>query len=787
MYDQSLISKMLMLCLTVALPWASIQAQEQTAEKPTEAEQQAKGKTAEEQAAEPPTLFEGQITVTAQKREESLQEVSASVNAFTGDDLRELEVGTTVDIGRLVSNADIKTSVQGVNPNVTIRGIGMNNFNSNNNPTVGVSVNGVPLTSPAMLSLFMMDVKRTEVMKGPQGTLYGRNNDGGAVNIISNKPSQESDFFGRVAYGAYDTVKVEGVVNGGLSDAWSGRLSFLYDDQGESFYENTITGKNMGSFENIGLRGQLRYDTDGPFAMNLSVSYLKQDGVSGMQEIYNTNDPNDTFSLCPEAAAALMAGGGADITRFPRGGCVSSIGTYDPDPDFFKDNIDPSLVDRYHLDTDVMAGVLDFTYDFAGATLTSITGYITQDRLYGEGWYIPGDMFFAQHDEDIWQFSQELRLNGGSNKIGWIAGLFFSQDEIDTFNPIESPSIFGLFFGVSPLWWDYNQKTTSAAAFGSLDFHLSDTVTLVTGLRYTDEEIAFKGGTTALLAGGPLETTQDVLNAPPEQLDDLGIPLTFIDDTVKDNNTSGRIALEIRPNDDLLIYGSVSTGFKSGGFYGDFTVEQGELLPYGPETVTSYEIGAKSTLANGNVQLNGAVFLSDYNDIQTFVPASFGFKFDNIEQAKILGMDLELITRPVPGLDVLFGAGLLDSEINSKFDIYDGNVLPNAPKYQFNGTVRYSFGVSDKVWFAPLVAFKTTDDKFTEATNIPFNYAPGYSVFDFRLSVFPPDLKWEIALWAQNFTNEKYFEEVFYSDVLGSIATIPGAPVTWGVSLTYNF
>jgi iron complex outermembrane receptor protein len=543
----------------------------------------------------------------------------------------------------------------------------------------------------------------------------------------------------------------------------------------------------MGSFENIGLRGQLRYDKGGPFTMNLSLSYLEQEGVSGMQEMYTVGDPADPFSLCPEAAAALAAGGGADITQFPRGGCVSWQGTFDPDDDLFRDNIDPALVDRYRLDTDVATANLNLTYDFSWATLTSITGYIAQDRLYGEGWYIPGDMFFVQHDEEIWQFSQELRLAGGSDKIGWIGGLFYSQDQIETFNPLQSSGIFGALFGVNPLYWDYDQKTTSAALFGSLDFYLSDSVTLVAGLRYTDEEISFVGGTNGFEAGGPLETTEDVLNAPRSLLDELSFPFTFIDDKITDSDTSGRVALEIRPNDNHLIYGSVSTGFKSGGFYGDFTIEQFELLPYDRETVIAYEVGAKSTLANGNVQLNGSVFHYDYDDIQTFVPSTIGFRFSNLENAKVTGLDLELITRPTAGLDILLGAGLLDTKINSQFDEFDGNQLPNAPEYQFNGMFRYSFGLSDKLWMAPLLAFKTTDAKFTEATNHPFNYSPGYTTFDFRVSLFPPDYGWEAAIWAQNFTGEEYFEEVFYSETGAVIIAMPGAPSTWGVSFTYNF
>ena len=790
MTDKSFLFKILMVCLVMAVPWGGIQAQEEPpAEDPAAAEQQAEEEPAEEQAATPPTRFMEEITVTAQKREESLQNVSASVNAFTGEDLRALEVKTTKDMSNLVSNVDIKVSSLGVNPNITIRGVGMNNFNSNNNPTAGVYVNEVFMSSPAMLSLFMMDLERTEIMKGPQGTLYGRNTNGGAINIISKKPSQEKDIFASISYGAYDTVRVEGAFGGGLSDAWSGRLSYLYDNQGESYYDNTITGENVGSSENIGFRGQFRYDNGGRLAMNLSLTYLEQDAVSGMTEIWTTGagDPDDPFALCSEAAAALAAGGCFDVNKLPRGGCVSTVGTYDPDVDPFKDNINPSYVDRFRVDTDLVAGAFDLTYDFSGATLTSITGYITQDRLFGEGWYIPGDMLMFQHEEEIWQFSQEFRLDGGSDKIGWVAGLFYSQDQIKTFNPIESPSIFGAVFGLNPGWWDYDQKTTSAAAFGSMDFYLSNTFTLVAGLRYTDEEISFVGGTSFLEAGGPLQTTEDVLNAPKELLDEMGIPLTYIDTSISDSNVSGRVALEFRPNDNNLLYGSVSTGFKSGGFFGDFTIEQFELEPYDPETVTAFEVGIKSTLANGNVQLNGAVFFNDYNDIQTLFPSEVGFKLGNLENAEILGLDIELIARPAVGLDILLGVGLLDTEVKSEVAAYDGNVLPNAPEYQFNGMVRYSFPVSEKIWMMPLVAFKTTDAKFTEATNLPLNYALGYTTFDFRFSVAPPDFKWEVALWGQNITNEEYFEEVFWAEVLNSGTAWPGAPRTWGVSLTYNF
>ena len=177
-----------------------------------------------------------EVVVTAQKREQAITDVSLSITAVTGDLARSAGVERPQDVAFLVPNVDIKgTSQSEANPAITVRGIGMNNFNSNNNQSVGVYVNEVFLSSPGMMSLSMMDIERIEVLKGPQGTLYGRNSSGGAINIISAKPSQELDGFASLSYGDFDKVRFEGALGGGLSDTMAGRVSVLYDRQGESF------------------------------------------------------------------------------------------------------------------------------------------------------------------------------------------------------------------------------------------------------------------------------------------------------------------------------------------------------------------------------------------------------------------------------------------------------------------------------------------------------------------------------------------------------------------------
>ena len=218
-----------------------------------------------------------EVVVTAQKREQAITDVSLTVSAFTGEMARANGVNKPQDIAFLIPNVDIKGSSQSeANPAITIRGIGMNNFNSNNNQSVGVYVNEVFLSSPGMMSLSMMDIERIEVLKGPQGTLYGRNSSGGAINIISAKPTQELDGFVNLSVGDYDMVRFEGALGGGLWDSVSGRVSVLYDKQGESFHTNALTGSDFGDSENTGVRAQLAYEGE-RLSGNLMVTVMNQD------------------------------------------------------------------------------------------------------------------------------------------------------------------------------------------------------------------------------------------------------------------------------------------------------------------------------------------------------------------------------------------------------------------------------------------------------------------------------------------------------------------------------
>jgi iron complex outermembrane receptor protein len=723
------------------------------------------------------TILE-EVLVTAQKREQAITDVALTVTAINGDVARAMGIQDTRDVAFIATNVDIKgAGMADANPAVTVRGIGMNNFNANNNPSVGIYLDEVFLASPAMVNLSMLDVGRIEVLKGPQGTLYGRNATGGAINIVSAKPTEELEGFVSLSAGEYDTQNLEAAVSGPLTTNLAGRLSVLYDSQGENFNEYNRAAGGRNEFEDLetsGIRGQLAGNFD-RLSWNLKLGYLDQDiGNSPFTAVGGYWNSVDEIFVTP------CQGRLAD--------CVNTLGldVSDQDGDPFTHDFQESRVGEMNIDSDVTSVNFRFEYEFELFTLTSITSYIEQDREFGENiWSTPLEFFAVTHDEDMEQFSQEFRIDGETDSLRWIAGAFIWNDTFESDNVANSADILGLLAGVNPVFWNNDQETDAYALFASIDWDLSERWMLTTGVRYSDEDTDFTGGTDGTIVDSA--AFDAFVGVPLGIPNGETIPFTFTDDNADDTNTDVRVALEFRPNEDLLTYGSVTTGFKSGGFFGDFTFDNSELLPFDSETVTAYEIGAKATLADGRVQLNGAVFYYDYEDIQTFIPSAVGFRLANLEEAEILGGEIELLATPVEGLDIRLGAGFLDSEADSDFPDYDGNDLANAPESQFTGTIRYEFPITDSLSVALQADAKYSDEIYRESTNNPWLQTDSYTVVNGRVALLSSDGTWEIAAWGRNITDEEYEQERFASDIIGMIVGLPGNPRQYGVTLNYNF
>jgi iron complex outermembrane receptor protein len=714
-----------------------------------------------------------EITVTAQKRDQSITDVSIAINAFTSEDVRSFRIEDPTDIADLVSNMDIKGTLGGVNPAITIRGVGLNDFNANNNPSVGVYIDEIFLSSPAMLNVRMFDVERVEVLKGPQGTLYGRNSTGGAINVINRKPTQEFDSYFSLGKGNFDQMEVEAAFGGGLSATTAGRVSISHQDQGDSYHHNLLTGSDMGGLKSTAGRAQLEFNPSDSIRGNISIHFGNAKGANTPFTIFGLLDP----SMPANADWSVNLCGPAKTFKFDDSQCSDFFGIQETDDDNpYTHSFNSADAAKYIVDTDYVGAVVRLEHDVGDSSIfTSITGFESQDRVYGDNINShPFQLSAITHDEEISQFSQEFRLSGSSNDgKQWIFGVFFSKDEFESKNVFESTDFF-----LTHLFWDNDQETTSWAIFGSRDWQLSETLSLTAGFRYTDEKIDFTGGTTDL---NPFDMSCiiDPFCLPTGY---GAVPITFVDDKLSDNDISVRVALEYRPSDDKLIYGSVSTGYKSGGFFGDFTFSDSELAPFRSETITAYEIGSKSTRAEGRVQLNASVFYYDYDDMQTLVPGVLVTAFANAGDSEITGLDLDILAVPRNGLTLGLGLGLIDAKLGAIGIFPAGNKSPNTADLQVNGFISYEFEVRPGITMGWQSNFKYTDDMFRDA----FNFTESYTTVDARIWLASDDDKWEVALWAKNLTDEEYTENAFnFVDLTGLANHMYGPPRTYGINFTY--
>jgi len=731
-----------------------------------------------------------EIVVTAQRREQSINDVSATISAFTSEDVNAFRITDPTDIANLVSNTDIKVTTGAGNPAITIRGIGLNSFEANTSGAAGVYVDDVYLGSPALNMNIMYDVERMEVLKGPQGTLYGRNTTAGAINIINQKPSHESDAYITAGYGNYDTTEVEGAIGGGLSDSVAGRLSFRYERSGESFMENLLTGDDFGDTDIAGVRGQLLFTSPSETVQtHVSIHYNKNEGTAvnvptgePLLDPQNPVNPDFSVNLCEPA---VNSGKGnvhdcVDVFSYPDTAFWPELGALQQGADDHEFVLTPDTITLIEdNEIDLIGGLVRVDWDISDElTLVSITGYESMSRDWGElGSAHPLTVFNLTHDEDIESFSQEFRLLGSADNYNWITGVYYSSDTFESENIVLLDELL-----LTRLSYVNDQEVTAMAVFANIDYQLSEKNTLIAGLRYSNEEVEFEGGTVDL---NPFDASCLLdFDCLPTGLG--AVPLAYTDDDIDEDNISFKLALEHRPNDDLLVYGSVSSGFKSGGFPGTFAFSDIELLPFDSEDMLAYEIGAKATLAEGRVQLNGAIYYYDWEDIQTLIPAALDLTVGNADGAQIFGAELELVAQATDNLMFLVGFSYQDSELEEIGDAPSGNTLPNAPEYQALAMARYEIPINDQYGLTLQGNVKYTDEMYRDALNDPINVTDSYTVADARITLHTTSDLWEVSLWGENIFDESYAVEKFNNLVVGGAALFKGMPRTYGISFTYR-
>ncbi|HPE29680.1 MAG TPA: TonB-dependent receptor [Parvularculaceae bacterium] len=736
----------------------------------------ATGAAAQEPASEGRTA--DQIVVTAQKREQSILDVGLTVNAISKETLRDSRVLEMREIATFVSNVDIREQAPGLLPVITIRGVGLNDFSNTNNPSAGIYVDEVYLSSLGLMAFDFYDLERVEVLKGPQGTLYGRNSTAGAINFISAKPN----FDGASAmlsgtYGNYDTLEVEGMANMPVSDTFALRLSAKTIQQWEGYYFNRTINKDVGERNVVMGRAQARWRPNDSADINLKVDAFAANSNIGVGSFFGGLD----FTNPPGFRCASLAQGEIDPT------CTNSFGYSDQDGDPYSG--DWSV--RNHYDANQVNVTLRGVFDLGGVELTSVSGFIDAERSY----YTDLDASPATALEfipttDVRQYSQELRLAGDAgDRFNWLIGGFYSHDHI----VVGSTGFADDLFRTRTSGYG-DQVTDSAAGFVHGEYQLTDTLTLIGGLRLTWEEKTY---TARVFDDNPFGTSCLIsLTCTPGPTPPITLAGTT-DAKIDDTNVSWKAGLDWTPWDSTLLYASVSRGIKSGGFFFGFATNNNSFLPFEPESLISYEAGIKHQTADGALLFSVSGFYYDYSDIQTFIrdqtTAVPTQRLGNVGDATLYGADIDATFTPpqLEGLTLSVGLGLLESELGEFLAlgglVPKGNDLPNAPGVTFNALARYEQPIGGGLKGLIQVDGRYSGSTFKDALNDPIIASDGFTLWNGRIAVGPESGNWEAAFWAKNIFDEVYKVQGVNLTSLGFGYENFNNPRTFGGTLTVRF
>ena len=713
-----------------------------------------------------------EIVVTAQKREQSLQDVGLSVTAFSGERIRELGYTATTEISQQTPGLNI-IQFHPSNTTVNIRGISQNDFADHYEPPVAVFVDNAYVSAVGAAHAQLFDIERVEVLRGPQGTLFGRNATGGLLQYISAAPTEELEGYGRFTLGNYATSRVEGAVSGAIGETVQARLSGAVH-QSDGLLEND-DGADLRDTDARALRLQLAFQPSDAFAARLKFHAAEDDsGGNAYQHDATFQNALGLGERIPDGEDFYYTGPGADFN-----------GYRDADGDNFRGRYD----ETGFFERSVSGVTAELTWNLGDTlSLTSISDVLSIDKSYREDVDSSPYPYFAfQTEQDFRQFSQELRLTRAADRSHWQAGLYILDidDEVSSAYDLDYlPFDVGAGdFGevVEAGFQDSTVGTASWAAFVQGEYSLTETLTGVLGLRYTEDErtLDFVGGSRV-----------------PAWAVDLTDTVT---DTLDFDNVSYKAQLDWYPAEQTLVYAGVTQAHKAGSFRTPVGADLEAFTPPMPtrhdeEVLRSVELGIKTTFAGGRARLNASAFHYTYDDYQAFVvDPTVGFIADvdiiNVD-ATASGAELELLAAPAEGLDLVFGVAWIDSEVRD-VGYPDGetvrdSVLPYAPEFSINGLVRYEFGLGAGT--AALQAdFNFSDGFCFSVLCAPLDREESYVVSNLRAEYAFPGDRWSIAAYVTNVSGEEY--RIYSLDLsgLGLANDAYAPPRMFGLTAIVNF
>jgi iron complex outermembrane receptor protein len=715
-----------------------------------------------------------EIMVTAQKRVESAQDVPIALSVFDSAALEDANIDRIEEIVLRTPNFTMMRVNVG-EPQFYIRGVGSNSDSAAGDPTVGVFQDEIYVGRVSGAAFDVFDMQRVEVLRGPQGTLFGRNTSGGAVNFIPNRPAQEFLASAELSLGNYDSIEGRAVLNGGLTDSLAGRLSISHREH-SGYSENISTGADLDDEDNWSARGQLLFTPSDTSRLLLAYDFVKDDAAGNARVPFPVFDTGQVGAANNLALAALRR-------IWPAGSDVRK--SYSVPESFQERDID-GLTVRFENDASYGSWTL-----LGGWRKVELSWYEDLDGLKPFG-FPPVTPPFPQPygwvlqnrditDEDAEQYSVEARLaSPADSRINWVAGLYYFSEAVKRNETFQTQfSLLAAAGGNVTFIQDVDSSTY--AAFGQLSYPFTDNLSATAGLRWSNDD---KDARQAAINNIPTDTTPGIPLFP-------GQPYDIQADDSWDS-TTGKLALDYRTDGDQLLYASASKGFKSGIFPSQNNVVTSVGVATPPEEVWSYEAGAKTQWFDNALRVNLAVFMMDYTDLQLFRLDPQLRLVTFTEDTKNQGAELEILGVPAAGLQAGLNLAYLKAEVDG--GVNDGAQLPRAPEYTVGGFMQYEWAFLGGN-MGVRADFKWTDDYRTEiayntgnaaadAANARITEVQSFALLDARVSYAPGEGNLEFSLWGKNLTDETYPTHII--PFLGNGFSIFAPPRTYGIAASWK-
>jgi len=745
--------------------------------------------TADLALAAQPVLEE--VKVTARKRVENLQDTPISITAISGDLIQQAKLFNVADIEQRTPNLAITASNNGVSSALQayLRGVGQFDFALTVDPGVGLYVDGIYLARTIGSNFQLADIEQVQVLRGPQGTLFGKNSIGGAINVTTRRPSGETNYSAELTGGEDNYIGFDGYLEFPITDTAAGSVAVM--TKNSDGWQKRNRGDDAGNDDQWAVRSHLDMDFTDDWNSHLVVDYTHID-----QNVY-PQVLSDFNPAAPVAGAYL----GAVLGPIGETCCATNI-----------DDIDRSdaLNELDGEENDTWGVSWTNTFTLGELTLKSLTGYRDMDsESYRDADNAPQDYFSVGSAFDVQQFSQEFIL---SNEVGsgfdWLVGAYYLKEDGDHFSEVTVGA--GLFeaTGVVPLditlSYDRTQKATAWAAFFNTTWHMTDTARLNVAARYTYDEKKLdmysfrRASQTPILVPGPTDpgSCTDVV------ADGIGSVFTCEDDW---DEFSPKVGLELDVNEDTLAYASVSGGFRSGVYNGRPTATA-QISVADPETLISYEIGMKTQLWDNRLQLNGALFYNDYEDRQFLVnrpsgsvDSALALVVDNAADSTLWGGELEFTVLPLEGLTITGGLSYIEPEYD-EFEAIDPDTgeledlsdrpFTNVPEWTANLMAQYLCDLDNAGSIRLRGDMSYKDDIFysddDQSASFERLHADSYTIYNAGVTYISADEHWEFGVFGRNLSDEREIRGGFGVDAFGTTTVSFTEPRRYFVSVRYR-